>query len=440
MRNKMKIQKALFVTAISGMMALCSCSKEVINDNEMVFDSQLTVLTRTTGEEGEEIIATPVRLYVFDSKSKCVAAKTEDGSSATFSVPLAKGTYDVYAIGGAEEERFVLPSSEEEAEKTFVISLKEDQEFGDLMAGHSNIALTSKNKTLTMNLERKVCQIVDITISNVPTGTEDVSVSISPFYESILLNGEYQGENGSRTIELNKLEDGTTWTVEPNDIFLLPSVGKPTISIKIDDTTYSYTCEKEMTANYKISINGTYTGTGEIPSITLSGTITGTAWAGDDTIKFNFNEDGSETVSDNSNTGEGVIDADVPTQGSLYEGCYVLAVDGKQVTILSSKEEQNIITSGDNNQNVIKQKVDDALEEWSVPNITTTWKLPDSNIAVIIHQEKSNINSPELGSKGYFLTANSKIMAFSVNGKEINYSITPSDIVYLRPVATLTFK
>lgn len=439
MRNNFKIQNALFATAMSGMMALCSCSKEVINDNEMVFDSQLTVLTRTTGEEGEETIATPVRLYVFDSENKCVAAKTEDGSSATFSVPLAKGTYDVYAIGGADEERFVLPSSEKEAEKTFVISLKEDQKFGDLMAGHSNIALTSKNKTLTMNLERKVCQIVDITISNVPTGTEEVSVSISPFYESILLNGEYQGENGSRTIELAKLEDGTTWTVESNDIFLLPSVGKPTISIKIDDTTYSYTCEKEMTANYKISINGTYTGTGEIPSITLSGTITGTAWAGDDTIKFNFNEDGSETVNDNNNTGEGVIDADVPAQGSLYEGCYVLAVNGKEVTILSSKEEQNIISAGDD-QKVIKQKIDDALENWNVPNITTTWRLPDSNIAEIIHQEKSRINSPGFGKNSYFLFDNSKIKVFFFSGDNMSYNENPTSSAFLRPVATLTFK
>lgn len=440
MRNNFKIQNALFATAMSGMMALCSCSKEVINDNEMVFDSQLTVLTRTTGEEGEETIATPVRLYVFDSNSKCVAAKTEDGSSATFSVPLAKGTYDVYAIGGAEEERFVLPSSEEEAVKTFVISLKEDQDFGDLMAGHSNIALTSKNKTLTMNLERKVCQIVDITISNVPTGTEDVSVSISPFYESILLNGEYQGENGSRTIELNKLEDGTTWTVESGDIFLLPSVGKPTISIKIDDTTYSYTCEKEMTANYKISINGTYTGTGEIPSITLSGTITGTAWAGDDTIKFNFNEDGSETVSDNSNTGEGVIDADVPEQGGTYQGCYVLAVNGKEVTILSSKEEQNIITKNDNDQNVIKQKVDDALESWNVPNITTTWRLPDSDIIDIIFNDRSRINPSLPGTNYYFYSLPSSIMSFHFTANVADKNGNPTFATYLRPVATLTFK
>ena len=437
MRNKMKIQKALFVTAISGMMALCSCSKEVINDNEMVFDSQLTVLTRTTGEEGEEIIATPVRLYVFDSDNKCVAAKTEDGSSATFSVPLAKGTYDVYAIGGAEEERFVLPSSEEEAVKTFVISLKEDQDFGDLMAGHSNIALTSKNKTMTMNLERKVCQIVDITISNVPTGTEEVSVSISPFYESILLNGEYQGENGSRTIELTKLEDGTTWTVESEDIFLLPSVGKPTISIKIDDITYSYTCEKEMTANYKISINGTYTGTGEIPSITLSGTITGTAWAGDDTIKFNFNEDGSETVSDNSNTGEGVIDADVPTQGSLYEGCYVLAVDGKQVTILSSKEEQGILGNASTKAQK-KQKTDDALQEWSIPNITATWELPDYALVQLIYNERENI-TPTLESKYYLYYTNSEVKEFYFTNSGLGDN-QASNRDYLRPVATLTFK
>ena len=437
MRNNFKIQNALFATAMSGMMALCSCSKEVINDNEMVFDSQLTVLTRTTGEEGEEIIATPVRLYVFDSNSKCVAAKTEDGSSATFSVPLAKGTYDVYAIGGADEERLVLPSSEEETEKTSVISLKEDQEFGDLMTGHSNIALTSKNKTLTMNLERKVCQIVDITISNVPTGTEEVSVSISPFYESILLNGEYQGENGSRTIELEKLEDGTTWTVESDDIFLLPSVGKPTISIKIDDTTYSYTCEKEMTANYKISINGTYTGTGEIPSITLSGTITGTAWAGDDTIKFNFNEDGSETVNDNSNTDEGVIDADVPAQGSLYEGCYVLAVNGKEVTILSSKEEQGVLGNA-SNKDQKKQKTDNALQEWSIPNITATWELPDYALVQLISNEREKI-TPTLESKNYLYYTNSEVKEFYLTNSGFGDNQS-SNRDYLRPVATLTFK
>ena len=437
MRNNFKIQNALFATAMSGMMALCSCSKEVINDNEMVFDSQLTVLTRTTGEEGEEIIATPVRLYVFDSDSKCVAAKTEDGSSATFSVPLAKGTYDVYAIGGADEERLVLPSSEEETEKTSVISLKEDQEFGDLMTGHSNIALTSKNKTLTMNLERKVCQIVDITISNVPTGTEEVSVSISPFYESILLNGEYQGENGSRTIELEKLEDGTTWTVESDDIFLLPSVGKPTISIKIDDTTYSYTCEKEMTANYKISINGTYTGTGEIPSITLSGTITGTAWAGDDTIKFNFNEDGSETVNDNSNTDEGVIDADVPAQGSLYEGCYVLAVNGKEVTILSSKEEQGVLGNA-SNKDQKKQKTDNALQEWSIPNITATWELPDYALVQLISNEREKI-TPTLESKNYLYYTNSEVKEFYLTNSGFGDNQS-SNRDYLRPVATLTFK
>lgn len=434
----MKIQNVIFATAISGMMALCSCSKEVMNDNRMEPDSRLTVFTRSSGENGDKAIATPVRIYVFDNEDQCVASQVQEEDNTSFSIELANGNYDVYAIGGASEDRLVIPTREN-AEKTSVISLKEGKEFSDLMAGYSVITLTANSSnTLTLGMERKVFQIVSVVIKNVPEETEAVSVSISPLFESILLNGTCQGESGRYTIPLEKQADGSTWKVETDNIYQLPSVGKPTISVIIDESTYSYTCEKEMSANYKISIDGTYSGQGETPSITLSGTITGTAWAGENIIRFNFSEDSSETVNDDDNTNE-VINAPVPEEGSLYEGCYVIAVNGKQATILSSIEKDNIITNTDVSSQR-KQKINEALQNWSVPNITATWDLPDESIVDKLVIERDHITSPELGTKKYFFYTNSQLAAFSIKSDGTGYNRdAPTYAVHLRPVATLTF-
>ena len=425
----MKNQSVLFASAICGMMTLCSCCKEVMNDKWMKRDSRLTVLTRGDGGNGDPIIATPVRLYVFDG-DQCVAAQTEEGSGTPVSMELPEGTFAVYAIGGADDSRLNIPT-QEAAEKTSVISLKEGKAFNDLMTAYATVTLSSKgSNTLTLGMERKVCQIVSATIMNVPEGTEEVSVSISPLYESILLNGSYYGENGTCTIPLVKQEDSNTWE-ETTEIYQLPSVGKPTISVKIGDSTYSYTCEEELSANYKITIEGTYTGEGGTPSVTLSGTITGVSWSEEKVIQFTFNEDGSETVNDEP--------VPVPEVGSLYQGCYVLAVDGKQVTILSSEERCNIVTNSDGNK-VVKTKIDNALQEWSIPNITAVWRLIDDNTLPLIASAAGQINSPEFGTKNYFYMNGSSIESFSIkNGEAINNGML-TNATYLRPVATLTFE
>lgn len=431
-----KFQNVFFATAMSGLMTLCSCSKEVMNNNWMERDSRLTVLTRSDGENDDKVIATPVRIYVFNSEEQCVATKTQDGADPTFSVDLAEGEYDIYAIGGANDERLELPTREN-AEKTSVISLKEGKLLGDLMTAHSSVTLTKDNSsTITLNMKRDVCEIVSFTITDVPVETEIVSVSISPFHESILLNGSYQGEGGKCMIPLEKQTDGTTWKKGAADIYLLPSVGKPTISIMIDDFTYSYTCEKELSANHRITINGTYSQQGVTPTITLSGTITGEEWGDEEVILFDFSEDDR----DDTNNDEGVINAPLPEVGSLYEGCYVLAVNGKQATILSCKEEDEIVILNDTPDEK-KRKINEKLQNWSVPNITATWELPDYDMTTILLNEKSHITSPDLGTNGYFYYSNNqKVEAFAITNNGINYTVSINDGVFLRPVATLTFQ
>ena len=436
--KKMKIQSVIFATTMSGLVTLCSCSQEVMNNEEMERDSRLTVLTRSDGMDDGTVIATPVRLYVFNQKDECVAVQDQEDASTPVSVELARGVYDVYAIGGADESLLALPS-QADAAKTSVVTLKEGQTLGDLMTAHSTVTLNANGtNTLTLGMERKVCQIVGVTINNVPEDVEEVSVSISPLHESILLNGEYQGESGRLTIPLKRQDNSNTWKEQTSDIFLFPSVGKPTISVMIGNSTYSYTCLEEIANNYKISIEGNYTGEGASASVTLTGTFTGVSWLDEKAIRFNFSEDGSEIAKEEGDDQTEVIDAPVPEVGTLYEGCYVLAVNGKQATVLSSKTEKGIIQSGNNNE----QEVSEALENWSVPNITATWELINDDILDLMAASLKKPDFPSFNSKYVYLyTANAKVKGFDISGGEIHRgNFTPSSGSYLRPVATLTFK
>lgn len=46
--------------------------------------------------------------------------------------------------------------------------------------------------------------IENVSIKNVPSNVIAVNVTISPLYENLLLNGNYEGTDGSQTIDLIK--------------------------------------------------------------------------------------------------------------------------------------------------------------------------------------------------------------------------------------------
>ena len=54
--------------------------------------------------------------------------------------------------------------------------------------------------------------------------------------------------------------------------------------------SYTYQTSDELEEGYKINIEGTYT---EAVGVTLSGTIEGTEWKGERTIRFDFDESGT---------------------------------------------------------------------------------------------------------------------------------------------------
>ena len=419
--------KNLYCAAMCGLLTLGSCAQEVINDPEPEPNSMLKVMTRS-GEEA--VVAYPVRLYVFGDDGKCKTMQILEDASNQLSVKLPEGTYSVYGLGGADATRYVLPS-QEEASATSVISLQSGQQLGDLMAGQSTVSLSANGtNNLTIGLNRKVMLIKSLVIKDIPAGTGAVSVKIAPLRESICLDGSYQGEKGGATISLAKQDDGTTWKMTSENNYLLPSVNKPTITITIDNTSFSYNCATEMTANHKINIEGTYKpATVTTPTeVTLTGTITGATWEEEKAIEFNFGE---------GNNQQETPATSVPKVGELYQGCYVLAVDGNKVTLLSESETEIEKTGGDSQ---VTERINSALTSFNSNNTIGTWRLPNKSEATKIINQQTSINSiskTPFNNHGYFYKDGSNIKYFTAEKIEAPYS---SYNPFLRPVTTITIQ
>lgn len=430
MKNYLPIS---IVAAISGMITLGSCTQEVLTDDMTASDSRITVMTRGEGE----LVASPLRLYIFNSSNQCVAMQALEANATTFTKALPVGTYEVYALGGADDTRYNLPTSDN-ATKTSAITLNEGQSWGDLMAGSATVTLNNgETNALTLNLSRKVTLINSIVISGVPAATTSVSVKISPLRQSMLLNGTYQGDEGEITIALTKQSDGTTWKMTSTDNYLLPSVDNPTITITVDNTPFTHTCTTPIEANHKINIEGTYQEPTTSPAeITLSGSINGVAWGSNTDVNFTFGPEEATTPSTPT--------TEIPAAGSIYNTCYVMKVDGNQVTLLSPSQTKVSITTNES-QSSISSSINNQLTNWE-KDISNNWRVMNYTEAEYLLNNISAINQKEIGQKfntsKYLLTHEEEIYHFNPNGATLNISkeFASGTNYYLRPVTTITIQ
>lgn len=450
----MKSRKLLFFSIFCGVVALSSCEKVVfdeVDNDEVTPNSQLIISTRaddpttTTIQQG--------RIYIFDSEGSCVRMLSTDATTQTAETALQAGSFSVYAVGGSDLSRFGLPE-QANATTTSVLQLQSGQTMGDLLLTNADVTLKDgENRTLNLTLNRKVFCVTDVTIKQVPADVTKVEVSLEPLYKQVLLNGTFPDETESATITLTAGEDGT-WQAQPQR-YCFPSKGKPTITVYFTRSSgvksYSYTASEAIEPNHHMSIEGTYT---ESKGVTLTGILAGTAWGEDKTIAFNFDEQsasaggnsgensGGNTGDDSGNTGGGnTVSGDVPAAGSTYKGCYVVAVNGKTATLLSTTEEKDYNTVS-SKQEEAQRIINEALASWpAIEGVTGTWRVPTEAEARAF---VSDPNSCEVQSYGgyYYIMDGSTFKALDFKGnRTINGVVTAlGKGVILRPVMDVTFE
>lgn len=451
----MKSRKLLFFPIFCGVVALSSCEKVVFDevDNEEVTPtSQLIISTRA--DDPTTTAIQQGRIYIFDSEGSCVRMLSTDATTQTAETALQAGSFSVYAVGGSDLSRFGLPE-QANATTTSVLQLQSGQTMGDLLLTNADVTLKDgENRTLNLTLNRKVFCVTDVTIKQVPADVTKVEVSLEPLYKQVLLNGTFPDETESATITLTAGEDGT-WQAQPQR-YCFPSKGKPTITVYFTRSSgvksYSYTASEAIEPNHHMSIEGTYT---ESKGVTLTGILSGTAWGEDKTIAFNFDEQsasaggnsgentGGNTGDDSGNTGGGnTVSGDVPTAGSTYKGCYVVAVNGKTATLLSTTEEQTFNTSTSRPEESLAL-LQTALDSWpTIEGITGTWRIPtEAEARTFITDPNSSCIKDT--SEGYYYIMVGDVLKSLEFSKNRTVDGISNEIGYgkrLRPVMDVTFE
>ena len=432
MKNKMKKNFVFSVAALFGVMTLLGCSREVLDvyeQDEPEPTSVLHVFTRegTNGATAANV-PDPVCLYVFNALDQCVRMVPEVTQETV--VRLPGGTFEVYAVAGADPSRYDLPSLAE-AEKESEITLLSGQKWGDLMVSQAQVMATNgADNSLTLSMNRVVMGIREITIRKVPSSVESVSITISPLYESLRVDGGYSGSKGSFTQSLSLSDDEGTWhfAEDPEDegspVYLLPSVGKPTITVSFvtgeSTKNYSYASSVPLEANHKLVISGTYT---EEAKLQLSGLITGSEWDSDTSISFDFDETSTSTSTttptdpdDNSgddNSGNSGNSGDTPGDdtggeqggetsqtitlpevGTLYQNqYYVLCAAGDSITLLYSEAKQVNIPPSSTSYSEALGTLAEELEGWNTINPIGAWRMPNKKEATAIVNQATSIKA-----------------------------------------------
>lgn len=363
---------------------------------------KLAVATRSA----DGTVSYPVNVYVFGNSGSCVKTATLSSADDELSIFLPVGSYSVQAVGGASSDDYVLPTVDNAASDS-PITLIDGHCHGDLMTAAQAIVKVGEDETnsLSLSMTRRVMQLCSVKMTSVPSDVTAVTVSISPLYKTLLLNGTCTGTNGAFTAALSKDSDGKTWSLE-SGAYLLEASGKASITVSMTTAegtkTYSYESTDELKSNYKINITGTY----KVGGFTVAGTITGTEWAGTRDITFEMTDGESGDESDDKG---GTATVTAPEVGTIYmEKCFVVSnvtdeTTGAVTTTLMTIEEKSSLTdTKDHTQEEWKELTDAGLAELAVDGITG-WRLPtveELKYAEVLIDENSKTYNPIIKGAG----------------------------------------
>ena len=417
------------MTAMCGMLTLSSCSEEVFNsavpEPAESGEGQLRIVTR-----GDVETPLQTRLYIFNDAGQCIQLLSPDEHEQFVTTSLTAGTYDLCGIGSKDFSNFVLPTVEEATPTTEVIVATGKQR-GDLLIGHKQITLEDGDReNIDIQLERKVTHVTSIVIHEVPNDVEHVSVSITPMYRKLLLNGTLEDPTGTYTVNLTDLGSGD-WEAAPDEM-ILPSDGHPTITITFTKNetpkSYTYTAAQSINANTNVTLEGTFVGQ---KGIVLTATMTPQSWnSTPQDITFDFDEH--------------------PIAGQTYQGYFVVANDptNRTATLLSQNRVNFTAPEGNTQTDwlPVLNSAMNSLEKPSFATATDYWRLPTATECTIFSRNTNYVMtfSEENGYSPFFFCLDGTTLKWGVSAKTesgITFYAENSlnKYVVLRPVIDITY-
>lgn len=284
----------------------------------------------------------PITIYAFDNngKNKTVVTIKDGVSREEPLLKLSRGQYTIIALHTPE----TYPAQDSYATSSAAVKLPADNYAKEpLYFGATEVNLTANNQTADIRLNLKQVML-NISLSDVPTDVNKVTVRVNAPYTKMTLLGNYSGEQDI-TIPCYKTEKG--WTT--GDVYILPSHDKPTFTFDMKNsngntTSYSYTYNGTLNAGTPYKFEGAYTDSDIPDQLSLYTDFTVGTWGAGTLKSFTFGP--AATVQE---TGSDVVVTDFPEDGEIWDGHVVALADNYGATcelmLISLKEWSEVYAS-----------------------------------------------------------------------------------------------
>lgn len=386
---------------------LLGCQK--LENNQWDFGKNGTLNVETRSVENDSILY-PMTLYAFSESGECVKSQTFEGSDEDVRLDLPSGKYRIVAVAGYTKG-YVLPSVKSWDDE--ITLLADEAPETPMMIGMADVELASEAENkLEMLLSYSVAAL-DVSLSGIPSGVTEVGVTVSPFYASMNLRGEYKASDYSLNM-VCVLDTAGRWTSPLRYVF--PGSGEETvfsITFKMEDetkATYGYVWKEAPKANQPYHLNGSYAGI-----LTLDGAFGITGWGQSEEVKFEFASTGESADGDDDANSDM---SELPKVGDFWNGALVIDIsetdDSGTEVLLMSLDEWDLLTS----------EVEGVRSAYSVNGISG-WRLPTDGEAQLLKDTYSGDSREMLNER--ISAYDSKLVG--IDGDE-RYLCLKADVFY----------
>lgn len=340
--------------------------------DETLDPDEFTSLTVRTRASGNLRLVYPIQILAYENASgQLMSEQTIGSASEKLSLALPEGEYDLVALAGMSDYRLEDKNSYDSR-----ILMGEKIPENALIQGQAQVVIDGKATTTEIVMGYQVA-CLDLTLREIPTGTSEVTITLSPILTAIGLDGEKAGEPEKVTLAAQETGEEGVWKVPR--CYLFGSEGEQTIlSINLINekgkNVYGHTIKQALEPGVPYFISGSYQG-----GFSLDGELLLRDWGETVPLKFSFGETNvAEPDEEEPDEEESPTLTDLPAPGDLYKGSVVGAIISQSATeaeilMISAQMWENVASAYNEAEEWAKTEAivdgysENNLSEWAIP-------------------------------------------------------------------------
>lgn len=349
--------------------------------DETLDPDEFTSLTVRTRASGNLRLVYPIQILAYESASgQLMSEQTIGSASEKLSLALPEGEYDLVALAGMSDYRLEDKNSYDSR-----ILMGEKIPENALIQGQAQVVIDGKATTTEIVMGYQVA-CLDLTLREIPEGTSEVTITLSPILTAIGLDGEKAGEPEKVTLAAQETGEEGVWKVPR--CYLFGSEGEQTIlSINLINekgkNVYGHTIKQALEPGIPYFISGSYQG-----GFSLDGELLLRDWGETVPLKFSF----GETNVAEPNEEEPPTLTDLPAPGDLYKGSVVGAIISQSATeaeilMISAQMWENVASAYNEAEEWAKTEAivdgysENNLSGWAIPTKKEADLLSDGSLS-----------------------------------------------------------